>query len=234
MRIKLCKDCGIKKPCSEFHHLGGIRNNIAQFCLDCYKKRLQIENEKIELFINGLKTCVKCYETKPLYMFHNNKLSYDGKNCYCKLCAKIVNSKYIVNPELKRANKQRYRFKNREFINKKQNEKRKTNKFKSMANTANKRARERGQLEVITKGDLWKVAKRQKMRCALSGKKLTNENISLDHILAMSRGGKNIIENIQLLDNSINLMKNSHLQDDFLEAVKSIYLYSISSQTREI
>ncbi len=226
-KVQKCKDCGTDKPCSEFHHLGGVRNNIARYCLSCHENRLAIEPNRIELFSKGLKICVKCNETKELYMFYNAKAGYDGKNCYCKPCSRIVNSQYPVNPELKKANKQRYRFKNREFINTRQIEVRKLNKFRFMAHTANRRAKQIGQTEKVTQKQLWSLAKKQKLKCALSGKKLTNDNISLDHIIPLCRGGKNLIENLQFVDNSVNLMKGSYLPDDFLEAIKAIYSHSI-------
>lgn len=172
---------------------------------------------------NKLKLCQNCKLEKSLYLFHFNKNTKDGHSCYCKECVKVINKSYPVNKEKRLNNKQRYRFKNRELINKTQNLIRKTKKFKTMANSANKIARKKSTGEQITRHDIWKIAKKQKLKCAISGIKLNNDNISLDHIIPFARGGKNIPENIQLVHNTINLMKGSFYIKDFLEAIKIIY-----------
>lgn len=172
-----------------------------------------------------LKLCQSCKRQLPIDLFRNNKGTKDGLYCYCKSCDKIIRKKYKPNPELKQLNKQRYRFKNRELINKTQRSIRKAKRFKTMANTANRIAREKSTGEQITKQDIWKIAKRQKLKCAISGIKLNNDNISLDHIRPFAKGGKNIPENIQLVHNTINLMKGTFLLEDFFETIKIIYLH---------
>lgn len=63
--------------------------------------------------------------------------------------------------------------------------------------------------------DLWKIAKHQKMTCPYSGLRLTNENISLEHIIPISKGGKNEIENIRLVHVWANLMKLNYSLEEF-------------------
>jgi 5-methylcytosine-specific restriction endonuclease McrA len=55
--------------------------------------------------------------------------------------------------------------------------------------------------------ELWKIAKKQKMRCFYSGLKLNNKNISVEHVIPISKGGSNTIENIVLIDVFVNKMK---------------------------
>lgn len=62
----------------------------------------------------------------------------------------------------------------------------------------------------------WGIAKRQKLRCAISGIKLTKDNISVDHIVPLSKGGKNTFENIQFVERHINVMKNDRPMEQFL------------------
>ena len=175
-----------------------------------------------------LKLCQHCKTELPIYLFRRNKGTKDGMYCYCRLCDKVVNKRYKLNPILRKLNKQRYRFKHRESINKKQNWIRKNRKFKSMANTANRLSRIKSTGETITKNDLWRIAKKQKLKCAISGIKLNNDNISLDHITPFCRGGKNVCTNIQLVHNTINLMKGSFYMRDFLETIKIISDYQRS------
>lgn len=219
---KTCEHCLCNKPKVEF---GQKKNNVFKsICLSC-----EDEREKIKLLNNELiksrlsKICVKCKIEKPLMDFNNNIRAYDGKNCYCKPCAKLLNNSYPVNKILKSLRKQKYRFKNRERINDRQNELSQARKLRRLAGRANSTARKVSTGEEITPWQIFHLAHKQKLVCAISGIKLTNENISLDHIVSYSAGGKNVIENIQLIDYDINRMKNSHDQSHFLEIIKRIY-----------
>jgi len=69
----------------------------------------------------------------------------------------------------------------------------------------------------ITAMDLYHVVKKQKCRCALTGQKLKANTISVDHIVALSNGGKNEIDNIRLVHVDINRMKLAYDDATFLE-----------------
>ena len=161
--------------------------------------------------------------------FHKNKRYKDGHGCYCKECAKIVNKKYPINNELKQAARQRYRFKNQIFINTRQNELNQKRKFKRLIHRANSTSKKRSTGELITAWQLWCLAKKQKLKCAISGVKLTNENISLDHKIPFARGGKNTIENCQFITYDINRIKNSYTEEEFLKLIQDIYLFNFSN-----
>ena len=70
--------------------------------------------------------------------------------------------------------------------------------------------------------DLWKIAKKQKLQCALTGDILDRKNISLDHIVPLSKGGKNIVSNVRLVTKDANFMKNSHSDEELLELCKKV------------
>lgn len=55
-----------------------------------------------------------------------------------------------------------------------------------------------------TKSNIWK---RDNYTCQYSGKKLTKEELSIDHILPVSRGGKNTWENLVTCERSLNTWK---------------------------
>lgn len=56
----------------------------------------------------------------------------------------------------------------------------------------------------------------QSKRCALSGVELTPETASIDHKQPISRGGLHVIENIQVIHQSINAAKGNMTNDEFV------------------
>ena len=78
----------------------------------------------------------------------------------------------------------------------------------------------------ISAFDLWKILKKQRMLCALTGRKLTNENISLDHITPVSLGGKTEISNLQFVTLGANrakgIMSNTELLSLCQDIVKTL------------
>jgi 5-methylcytosine-specific restriction endonuclease McrA len=70
--------------------------------------------------------------------------------------------------------------------------------------------------------DLWKIAKKQKCKCAITGLKLTPETVSVDHIISVSNGGKHTVDNLRLVHKDINHMKNHYDDKYFLEMCKLV------------
>ena len=70
--------------------------------------------------------------------------------------------------------------------------------------------------------DLFCIAKRQKLLCALTGEKLTNETISVDHIVPKSKGGTNKPENIRLVHKDVNLARRALTDTEFLTLCKKV------------
>jgi 5-methylcytosine-specific restriction endonuclease McrA len=78
----------------------------------------------------------------------------------------------------------------------------------------------------ITAFDLFKIAKHQKLRCALTGMKLTNNNISVDHIIPKSKGGLNISSNIRLVLLPINIARMDMTDEEFVNLCKGVVNYA--------
>ena len=62
----------------------------------------------------------------------------------------------------------------------------------------------------------------QRYRCALSGRELTPETASLDHIVPIRLGGKHTMENVQVLHKDVNRAKNSLTNDEFIAICREI------------
>lgn len=130
------------------------------------------------------------------------------------------------NPEKEKRRKATYYQKNRDELRRKNNEYNKSNrshirerkrkycqrrKFFHLASVQNKRYEHS---DDITAFDLWKIAHRQRLICPLTGDKLTNENISVDHIVPISKGGRNVVNNIRLTTREINWFKRTMTDEE--------------------
>lgn len=73
--------------------------------------------------------------------------------------------------------------------------------------------------------ELWKLAKRQQLICPISGRRLTSQNISVDHIIALTVGGKNELSNIQLTTKEVNVAKHILATNDFIKLCEDITNY---------
>jgi len=97
---------------------------------------------------------------------------------------------------------------------------------------ANKRYKHK---QCITPQNLFGIAKKQKLICPLSGRKLTSQNLSVDHILPQSKGGTNTVDNIRLTDKFVNICKNALSDEDFIKLCREVvdYQENIKSQVCE-
>lgn len=71
--------------------------------------------------------------------------------------------------------------------------------------------------------DYWSQLKKQKMICPYTGVKITRENMSIDHIIPMSKGGRHVKENIQIVHSWANLMKLDYPEEIFLKMIAKIF-----------
>jgi len=145
--------------------------------------------------------------------------------------AKNAKKYYDDDPEKFRNRRMNYYYENRDKILKQNREREKTvsnewhrnyrqrKKFWFLSTLTNRRLKTD---DKISSWDLWKIAKKQKLICALTGDKLTNENLSIDHIIPTSKGGKNLSENIRLVTKEVNILKNSHSDEYLLELCKKV------------
>lgn len=59
---------------------------------------------------------------------------------------------------------------------------------------------------------LWENGK----RCAICGRKIKNiDDLTIDHIVPLAKGGKNVAENLQLAHRSCNAAKSDMMPDEY-------------------
>ncbi len=66
---------------------------------------------------------------------------------------------------------------------------------------------------------------RQDFRCALTGEPLAPADASMDHILAVSRGGPHTIENAQILSRDVNRAKGTLTNEEFISLCRAVVLH---------
>ena len=68
----------------------------------------------------------------------------------------------------------------------------------------------------VTAGQVLKLVRRQDFKCAISGRTLTPETASLDHIVPLGRGGEHTLANIWIVNHQVNLAKGTLSVEEFV------------------
>ena len=66
----------------------------------------------------------------------------------------------------------------------------------------------------------------QKFKCAITGRPLTPETASIDHRVAVSRGGSNTMPNIQIVHREVNQAKRAMSMEDFIAMCREVVAYA--------
>ena len=69
-------------------------------------------------------------------------------------------------------------------------------------------------------------------KCALCGKKITYDKITLDHIVPLAMNGEDDIKNFQCTCEACNIFKGSALPQDFWYRITEIFTYQTEIKTR--
>ena len=68
----------------------------------------------------------------------------------------------------------------------------------------------------ITQREVLDLLEAQRYRCNLTGRELTPDTASLDHVVPVSRGGRHVIANAQALHEDVNRAKHTLTNDEFV------------------
>lgn len=74
----------------------------------------------------------------------------------------------------------------------------------------------------VSTENLLRLLEYQHHRCALTGRELTPDMSSLDHIVPIRFGGEHVIENAQVLHSDVNRAKGSLTNDEFIELCREV------------
>lgn len=187
MDVKLCKDCGETKAKVEFNRSRKAADGLYHCCRACGKKRdaarmqgYREVNARRDPFNGSLKRCSQCKNDLPRLRAHwaTNPSNKDGLNSRCLLCLCAKTSDLVD----------------------------RLNHLWRMERN-NRRTKKRGDWVDHGKAEWLDLLIAQKCRCALTGERLTVDNVSVDHIIPVAKGGTNELSNLQLLTKNVNEIK---------------------------
>lgn len=141
------------------------------------------------------KICKKCNEEKEIWKFGKNKNAKDGLQSQCKSCISENNRKYYND--------------NRESMIERSTRWQQNNKEAHRINANNSRAKNIGVEGKITLEQWKECLKWFNYKCAYTGKELTSDDMTIEHISPLSEGGDNYIWNVIPVSRSANSSKNS-------------------------
>ena len=71
-----------------------------------------------------------------------------------------------------------------------------------------------------------RLLERQQHRCALTGRSLTPDTASLDHIIPVRCGGEHVVENTQVLHKDVNRAKTTMTNEEFIQLCREVVEYA--------
>ena len=78
------------------------------------------------------------------------------------------------------------------------------------------------QAATVTAKMIFELIERQNYQCALSGRQLTPESASLDHIVPLSRGGQHDLSNLWIVDHQVNSAKGTLTVEEFVALCREV------------
>ena len=127
-----------------------------------------------------------------------------------------MKARYAANPERYKAGSAAWQAKNPDRLKTNVSAWQKANPEARRIHRQNRRARERANGGILSKGLEQKLFKLQKGKCPCCKQPLGN-NFNLDHIVPLALGGSNTDDNIQLLRQRCNNQKNAKHPIDFMQ-----------------
>ena len=74
----------------------------------------------------------------------------------------------------------------------------------------------------VTTGNVLQLLESQQYRCALTGRRLTPDTASLDHVVPVRNGGEHAIENTQVLHKDVNRAKTTLSNEEFIQLCREV------------
>jgi 5-methylcytosine-specific restriction endonuclease McrA len=239
MKTKLCKTCKQDKPLDDFAKHPNTKDRLANTCKPCAKELSKYyrsvnadayrERDRIRNATPERKEQSRQWETANRDKRREQERVYDAAN------RDIVNAKMREwrknNPEKEKSYCAKWKGKNLEYVREKSKvqsvEYRKNNPDKVIASTHRYRKRVKENGGVFT-GSQWAAIKELfRYQCLMCGKPEPIIKLSPDHVIPISKGGKNCASNIQPLCRKCNRIKSDGDTDYRIDKAQLIAGYAV-------
>ena len=162
--------------------------------------------------MDNLRACRTCKQIKPTNDYYKSKERKDGLRVNCKSCCKIILQAIPKNKQARSANSKRWADKNREITRQQSRDYRQNNPDKVLNAIHKRNALKRGNgVFQLTAKDL------SKLRTGICYYCKSKENITIDHVVPISKGGRHSIGNLISACLSCNVSKGNKLLFEYLQ-----------------
>ena len=149
------------------------------------------------------KQCSTCGEYKHISEFCKDKSRGDGRSYVCRTCHSIRSKRYdSANKEIRRDRQRKYIEENRGLLRERTRLWGRNHKDKKAERARNRRAWKKNSAGKITLTEWEDLKNKYGNRCLCCGR--MDVDLTLDHIIPLSKGGENIIDNAQPLCRGCN------------------------------
>ena len=83
----------------------------------------------------------------------------------------------------------------------------------------------------VNVANVLRLLERQQYRCALTGRLLTPDTASLDHIVPVRCGGEHRVENTQVLHKDVNRAKTTMTNGEFIQLCREVVEHTPHTKT---
>lgn len=100
--MKHCKVCDTTKPLTEFSKDGSKKDGLNAYCRVCHRARQAkfLAQPGMRDAKDGMKSCMRCKETKPVSDFGASTKTFDKFDRRCKACNYLLHNDWLKkNPE---------------------------------------------------------------------------------------------------------------------------------------
>jgi len=200
-KLKRCPLCGETKPTTEFYRRASRPGSFFSHCRDCkgkkrsaYRQRCQEANAGKDPFDGSMKRCSSCKSHLPRTRDHwtRSPSQKDGLYHYCILCDAVKNSDLLDRIAYLWLNERR-----------------------------KKRTKLSGDWFDHGKAEWLDLIIAQQCRCALTNITLTVDNVSVDHIVPLGKGGTHELSNLRLVTAQVNIALWDGSDEEFFEMCRA-------------
>jgi 5-methylcytosine-specific restriction endonuclease McrA len=203
---KECRSCHVFKPLSDYNFQLLSSDQHVAYCRICQSSYMRERRQKRRGLDSEIlaKTCSVCRVKKPSGAFHISAITNDSLSSYCKACQSAFGKAWYRN------NKKQHYASTRRWDVENPERSREIRKKAKQSPVGNSNRRSRSRRGSYTRDEWVALLASVNNTCLCCG---DPGPLTVDHIVPLSLGGLNKIENIQPLCLSCNTQKGVRIRD---------------------